>query len=137
MNYSYKILFVDDSEANLFHAREIVKLDNIPVEIHFAKNPVEAISYLENVDGNDFPDAIISDIHMPMMDGFEFADAYGEKYKMKKPETTFFIASSSYHKTDLAKTKNHPVIEGFLEKPFCKEMYEKHILPILEAKIML
>ncbi len=132
MNNLYNILFVDDTESNIFHINSIIELDHLPISPSFKQNPAEALEYLRQLKKEDFPDCIISDIHMPLLDGFEFADQYMIEFHLQNPETLFFIASSSYQPSDIEKVERHPCIEAFLEKPMDKQIFEKHLFPVLD-----
>ena len=63
------ILIVDDVEINRMILREIL---SDKYEIYEAENGVEAIDYLFNVE--ELPDAVLLDIMMPGMDGYEALD---------------------------------------------------------------
>ena len=64
-----KILIVDDEQGILDVWVMKFQLWNLPVEIHTAKNGLDALQ-LVTVNGNY--DAIITDYKMPVMDGLEF-----------------------------------------------------------------
>jgi two-component system chemotaxis response regulator CheY len=65
---SYNILIVDDSKSMRKVILKTLKLSGFPIgEAHEASNGVEALEVLRG----QWVDLILSDIHMPTMDGFE------------------------------------------------------------------
>jgi CheY-like chemotaxis protein len=69
-----KILLLDDD--NIFIANIKALLDPKKYEVVFATNGVDGLKALDTFT----PDAILLDINMPMMNGFEFLKQANEKY---------------------------------------------------------
>jgi len=92
----FKILILDDIEENIYSLRLIIE-DSFDVKIYTALNAKDAISLLmsKNVD------LILSDIQMPDIDGFQFAN---------------YVKS-------IEKTKDIPII--FITGIFDKDLYKK------------
>ena len=69
----FQILIVDDERIILngcsFMIKELLDL-SFPVEVSLANNVPEAMSFLEK----NTPDLILTDIRMPVMDGFELIE---------------------------------------------------------------
>ena len=61
------ILLVEDHHINQMVAREI--LENAGMQVHVAVNGLEAVEVLNN--GNIAYDAVLMDLQMPVMDGYE------------------------------------------------------------------
>ena len=63
------VLAVDDSRT----MREMIRMALVPagMQVHVAEDGVHGVEVLEGIE----PDAIITDINMPRMDGFGFIDA--------------------------------------------------------------
>lgn len=72
-----QILLVEDS---LTQALKIITMLEDKHFITHKVNGKEAIVYLESLDSEDLPDILISDIAMPIMDGFELSGIVKEKY---------------------------------------------------------
>ncbi len=130
----YKFLFIDDSRHDNFFTENIIELDVLPILVHFEPNPVKALCYLRQCTPETFPQVIVADINMPLMNGFQFVDAYKLELKKKYPDTLLFITSSSSRPSEISKVKNYPSVIDFLEKPFSKYNFEQHILPYLNSQ---
>lgn len=64
------ILLGEDSEEDTFFARRCFTEANIPLRLERCWNGVELCAYLERC-GNELPIAVLLDLKMPLMDGFE------------------------------------------------------------------
>lgn len=67
------VMFVDDSEEDLFLLREAMKFASVGNEVVQMRNGLEALEYLQReTEARQRPCFIITDLKMPLMDGFEF-----------------------------------------------------------------
>ena len=74
------------------------------------------------------PDLILLDINMPIMNGWEFLDAFsGLKYSKKIP---IVILTSSINPADVEKSKTYNVVKGFISKPLNSEKLD-HISELI------
>jgi PAS domain S-box-containing protein len=68
--HDMRILLVDDSEINLEVARRLLEKEGASVEV--ATNGREALDLLQSdADRGNLFDAVLMDVHMPVMDGYE------------------------------------------------------------------
>jgi CheY-like chemotaxis protein len=100
------------------------------IQIH--ENPVEALHYLileleKEKSTQHWPDYIFLDLNMPVMDGWEFLDAYYSKIYKSKPEIKIVILSSSVDPADRLKAFQYPFVAEFVAKPM-----PENILALLE-----
>ncbi len=63
------------------------------------------------------PSLIFLDINMPVMDGWEFLEAFSNKFKEFHETIRVIILSSSVNPADLEMAENHPLVIGFMPKP--------------------
>ena len=64
------VIFVDDSETALASTRMVT--DTMPIDV---KQYLSAVDALEELKAGMTPDLIITDMNMPVMNGFEFLQA--------------------------------------------------------------
>lgn len=127
MSRSYKALFIEDSQADTYLIETTIGIDGIPLEAHFVKNALLALEYLSQLPKENFPDVIITDVNMPMMNGYEFIQVYNEQFYRHHKDTLVFVVSSSIRRSDMAVIQQLGTVEGYFEKPFSLEAYEKYM----------
>jgi CheY-like chemotaxis protein len=138
------VLLVDDDFATNFINKKIIQKANLTEDIQVALNGKEAIDYLckqgkfeAGVEKFPQPQLILLDINMPVMDGWEFIEAYKNLKLEKKDDIVVVMLSSSFNPADRAKAESIAEIALFKQKPMSKEalleIFEK-IFPELIAK---
>ncbi len=115
-----QILVVDDSDADRFLAKEIIEEFDATIEVIEALDGKEALEVL--ADGSVRPDVILLDINMPVMDGHEFLQVYGQT---KAPSSTVIMLSSSREQKDIERTRKYDFVADYLVKPLSTEHLKK------------
>lgn len=114
-----KLLVVDDSVIVRTLTKNILSLEGFNVETVF--NPIEAFKKLNQ----SHYDAIITDLDMPEMNGFEFIEKLKrDKLKSKIP---VFVMSSNNSKEDQEKAKTLGVESYFIKNNFRQPTFVKKI----------
>jgi CheY-like chemotaxis protein len=108
------ILIVDDNEDILFHLKLL--LENNEYDVHTAKNGKKALKILSQF--NKTPDLIISDIMMPVMDGYDFFEAVSDNPRWNRIPFLFLTAKSTPEDIRLGKLLG---VDDYITKPFQKE----------------
>ncbi|MFN7313080.1 MAG: response regulator [Bacteroidota bacterium] len=113
------IFLIDDDEVTNFINKRIIKLNLPDVEIHVAANATEAIQRIKQRNADNLPafDAIMIDISMPDMDGWEFMDLMETDEFYFTNQTSFFMLTSSVFEDDLNRSKTKKLIRSFFSKP--------------------
>ena len=127
MSSGITIMLVDDNKIDLFIHSEVMK--RIPsvtsvMEYTFAG---DAFTYLEEHGVGAWPDVILLDIHMPMMDGFDFLDNYEKLPAASRQKCRVIMLSSSLNGEDHEKAKANGLVFDFLGKPLDIEKLERVI----------
>ena len=116
------VLSIDDDEVtqmlNKFHLHAEKFCTNVIV----ASNGMEAIEFFRKLESGEipmdsFPEIIVVDLNMPMMDGWEFVEAFKKDFPHFEEKTKIFILSSTINPADQEKADNEKSIAAFLEKP--------------------
>ena len=119
------VLLVDDDKVLNYLTRKSFKNSGLVDQIEVAVNGQEALDILVNT--QQIPDFILLDIGMPIMDGFQFLDAY-TKLNLKK-RSKIAIYTSSIEEADKAKASEYSDVIDFIVKP----LTEKKLREIVAA----
>lgn len=124
------ILLVDDDKASNFINQLLIRKLAITDELHVARNGKEAIELIREKchgpasNSGGMPQLILLDINMPVMDGFEFLQAYEALDCTSKEATVIAVLTTSLNPKDRERVKAAGV-RHFLNKPLTKEVLEK------------
>ena len=129
------ILLIDDDEGTNFYNKFLIKETNIARNVAVAKNGKIALEFLtstgkfaHNAPRYSRPDIIFLDINMPVMDGFEFMEAYEELPDEQKANMVVVILTTSLDQKDLRRAKQFGELKGFMNKPLTKN----HLAAVLK-----
>ena len=120
------ILVVDDDENDQFICEYTIRKFDPAIRILKAHDGTEALSVLES----ETPDAIILDINMPIMNGFEFLEHYASTFAHHAPVVA--MLTSSQLGSDRERALRYPFVRSYLEKPLTIE-HLRHMQELLEA----
>ncbi|WP_353132060.1 response regulator [Pseudopedobacter sp.] len=118
-NENLKILIIDDDEINNFIATKLIDRITPVAKVFTCLNGKEGIEFLEeNIsDKDNLPDIILLDINMPIMNGWEFLDAF-EKIKDRiGKDIKINMLSSSVYNDDITKAQTYSTVSKFISKP--------------------
>ncbi|MBE9599798.1 response regulator [Pedobacter sp. MC2016-24] len=119
-NQKINLLVIDDDDINIFIIKKIVQKTGYNVEMVAKGNGQLAIDYLKSVlHQPNFPELILVDINMPILNGWEFLDAYNEL--QVSPPVDLYMLSSSVYENDIEKAKTYTKVKGFISKPLSME----------------
>jgi len=114
-----KNLIIDDDEVTLLLAEILARGHPFFEDATKFLDGTYALAYLKQNYSEDHTYAIILDINMPLMDGWEFLENI-EPFVSSK-NTFVFILSSSTNQTDIEKSKNNGLVKGYFSKPLKTE----------------
>lgn len=113
---SLEVLAVDDSRTMRDMIRLALNTDEF--EVHTADDGVHGVEVLEGLS----PDAIITDINMPRMDGFGFIDAVRSQ---EKHRATPILVLTTESAPELKMRARQAGATGWIVKPFDPEKLKK------------
>lgn len=120
MDSKINLLVIDDDDINVFIIKKIVEKTGYNVNMVSKANGLLAIEYLKESQGLDsFPDLILIDINMPVLNGWEFLDNYEGLNIVERVD--MYMLSSSVYENDIEKAKTYAKVKGFISKPLSIE----------------
>lgn len=116
------MLVIDDDDINIFIIKKVIEKTGYEVDMISKSNGQLAIDYLSNIINNAeiFPHIILVDINMPILNGWEFLEAY-EKLNIQERKVYLYMLSSSVYEYDIEKAKSFKSVNGFISKPLTIE----------------
>jgi len=118
------VLLVDDDEGNNFLNRIVIEDIGIADQIVTALNGKEALEfltnkgqYIESKNNYPQPDLILLDINMPVMDGWEFLEAYEKLDSNQKGDIIIVMLTTSLNPDDRKTAENSQEVSDFRNKP--------------------
>lgn len=112
---------IDDDEVYINLIRKIVDIRKLSDNLLVFKNGKEALDYftaiIENVSKDVFPEIILLDLNMPVMDGWDFLKQFTKVNPPKGIQTTLYIVSSSIDPYEIEKAKSFSMVTDYLVKP--------------------
>ncbi len=121
------ILLVDDDEATNYLHELYIREWGFAENIYKALNGQEALDFLKNNEAfqRDRPSLILLDVNMPIMNGFEFMEAYEKMEDDFKATQVVVMLTSSLHASDQARASELNTLDSFINKPLSREQMEK------------
>jgi CheY-like chemotaxis protein len=123
MHYTQKlnsILLIDDDKVTNYLHSIVINDMGISDHIEIKQNGKDGLLFLEECSQTGrLPELILVDLKMPVMDGFEFVDAF-RKLGLPQQQTRIVMLTTSSNPKDIDKMKEKG-IEDFFDKPLTEE----------------
>jgi CheY-like chemotaxis protein len=126
------VLLVDDNDSDNFLHQLVIEQSGIAAKIEVASNGKEAIEFLKEnwqngsqENSSSQPDIIFLDINMPVMDGWEFLEAYQRLEDEQKGNIIIVMLTTSLNPADKIKADKISIINGYYYKPLTIEMVKE------------
>lgn len=112
---------IDDDPIFVFGTKKIMKLADFCQSFMVFHNGEEALNSLTAIikGGEKLPEIILLDLNMPIMDGWEFLEAFTA---IPTPTTiNIYIVSSSLDPEDIKRANNFKSVNNYIIKPIALE----------------
>ena len=116
------VLLIDDDAISNFLNTRLLREMNVAEEINVSLNGEEALQFLINLKAANrpLPELILLDINMPVMNGFEFLQAFREVAD-EDEHPVIIILTTSTNMRDFEQLQNYKEVEIYLSKPLTEE----------------
>ncbi|MBA0883417.1 response regulator [Flavobacterium undicola] len=122
------VLLVDDDKGTNFINQMIIKKAGIAEHIQTVLNGKEALDFITNKGefenaGDVFPQPMLTllDINMPVMDGWEFLEAYHALEEYQKGKIIIIMLTTSLNPDDKTRADDISEVSDFKSKPLSLE----------------
>jgi len=112
-------IVIDDSKLDCFIAEKIIRNTGRGETVKSFIMAPDALEYITNEPGpaNGLKTVMLVDIQMPIMNGFEFIEAFEKLPKEKIDNYIIYVLSSSINENDINRVRYHTSVKQFLNKP--------------------
>ena len=110
-------IVIDDSKLDCFIAQKIIQNTNRSESIYTFQQVSDALDHLKNLPHPSGRTVIFVDIQMPVMNGFDFVEAFEQMPSDHKENYTIYMLSSSINENDIARVRSYASVKQFLNKP--------------------
>lgn len=119
------ILLVDDCQATNFIHRLVIDNYGCAETVVECRDGAQALDYLRSgVDKHPQPELILLDINMPVMNGWEFLEAYENLPSKQKAGVVVVMLTTSQNPDDRSKAEERGLVSEFTLKPLDEEKLE-------------
>lgn len=110
---------IDDDPIFIYGTKRLINEIDFCDEVIVYNNGQAALEGLQGrIDANEpFPEVILLDLNMPIMNGWNFLDEFCKMEHANKDHVTVYIISSSIDPRDLEKVKDYDIIHNYILKP--------------------
>jgi len=116
------VLLVDDDMINNFINARLIRKIEMSHNLHISTNGKDAITHLSGkLEKQEVcPELILLDINMPVMDGFEFVEAFRKLNFSNQDKVVIVMLTTSSNPKDIEKIEALN-IGGYINKPLTEE----------------
>lgn len=119
MNTAGLTFLIDDDDSYLYGIRKLIEYHQLCAQVKGFSNGRIAIEYIKEHlhEVDSLPDYILLDLEMPIMDGWQFMEAFMLIKPLIHKEVVIYVVSSSIDDRDKQKAKSISAITDYLLKP--------------------
>jgi len=121
------IIVIDDNEDDLLFARISVERCGRPADLKLFWRAQDALAFLAS-GGLVGPALIFLDINMPVMNGLDFLEAYGQLEIAGRANVMVVMLTSSIDQRDRQRALSYASVKDFL----CKPLERQQVARLLE-----
>jgi two-component system, chemotaxis family, chemotaxis protein CheY len=121
------VIFIDDSETSLASTRMVTS--SMPIETKQFLSAQEALAEINN---GTKPDLVITDLNMPVMNGFEFLQEFRKLESFKRTPVLMLTTEAGAELKQRGKALG---LTGWIVKPFNPAQLKQAITRVLRLSV--
>ncbi|MBS7252369.1 response regulator [Flavobacterium branchiicola] len=125
MESKLSFLLIEDNLIDQLVIKQLLKKMLFIEEIHITNDGYEGLQWLRDNNRTNKPLIIILDIQMPLMNGFDFLDAFDQLDDKLKKEVQIYVLSSTLDPDEINRINENKYVYKLLNKPFPIEEFKK------------
>ena len=113
------IFLIEDDEIFGYLISKIIKDTGQVENVMVFSNGQDALDHFKNPGEGVLvhPEIILMDLYLPVMDGWQFLEAYTQMFNHKTTNTHIYVLSSSISPYEISRAKGLPVVKDYIIKP--------------------
>ena len=121
-----RVCLIDDDHIFVYGAKRLMREFDFFEDLSVFNNGQDALDHFEvqSQTPETLPSVIFLDLNMPVMNGWEFLEAFLNLPGITSQDISIYIMSSSVDPRDLEKIQAHPYIKNYILKPLTTEDLE-------------
>lgn len=118
-----KVFLIDDDNIVIYLTKLVINESLPELEVVSFEYATEALEALQDLveKNHAFPEYILLDINMPMVDGWDFLAVYEKFPCNKRAQCKLMMHSSSLDPAEEIKSKSYNCVADFVPKPITTE----------------
>ena len=120
----YHFIVIDDSRLDCLIAEKVIQNAKRHLSVTSYYNAVEALDYIKNsTTENPTKTILIVDIQMPLMNGFEFIEAFEKLPERIQKQYVVHVLTSSTNRSDISRIQTYGSVKSQLNKPLTPQAF--------------
>ncbi|MEM6940244.1 MAG: response regulator [Pseudomonadota bacterium] len=117
------LMLVDDERIDQRLYRRVIERTGLVDKLHQFMDAESALDFLDRGERPEI-DAILLDINMPRMSGFDFLDVALERYGGQFTKVAVIMLTTSASKDDVVRALSFGVVKEYINKPLVRQHLE-------------
>lgn len=126
-----RLALIDDAEFDQMLYARLIKRSGVVGETLTFLSAEEALDYFEGPDAEPV-DAVLLDINMPGMSGFDFLERVTSERLRAFTDVVVVMLTTSLNPSDLSRAKSYAIVRDYIHKPL-EEQHLHQIADLVDA----
>lgn len=120
--HKWHFIVIDDNKLDSFIAEKIIRNTGLSESVATFPDALQALELvISKTQSDQQNNIIIVDIQMPLMNGFEFVEAFEMLPQERQNQFVIFMLTSSINENDLNRVRNYSSVKHLLNKPLTSD----------------